>query len=214
MKIELENSKSKRKPHTRHRHHHIRGRYVEIDVDVMSPQEPTPSEGSDRISQGQAELDEFQDATESPSTVGGHPCDCQEGGRVGKPGDQPSGRLTVSTDRAETGNCEHHEGDDQEEQERPGRGGEPLPMNGRRAEAEREDEKNPDIDEHAETQSVDGRPDSDGEEGEDDKWNAVCVACLRVYSRDPDLTITLVDPEDNPGASSLVTGQEPAGATM
>lgn len=54
--------------------------------------------------------------------------------------------------------------------------------------------------------------DSDSDSDDEDQWNAVCVACLRVYSRDPDLTITLV--EGNQGASSLVRGREPAGATM
>lgn len=58
---------------------------------------------------------------------------------------------------------------------------------------------------------------ADSEEEEDDScWNAVCVACLRVYSQDPDLTISLVQPETIGGepSSSLVQGQEPAGATQ
>lgn len=35
------------------------------------------------------------------------------------------------------------------------------------------------------------------EEEEDSGWNAVCVTCLRVYSQDPGLTITLVQPDTN-----------------
>lgn len=212
MNIELQKSKSKEKPHVGARHPRIQGRYVEFGVDIMSPQEPTPSEGSGGRSEGQAGFDKFQDATESPSTVCGHPCDCQEDDGGGKPGDEPREKLRVNTDRTETEDRESHHG---EEQEGPGRGDESLPVNGRKAEAKREDEKNLDIDEHADAQSsIDGPSDSEGGVGDDGKWNAVCVACLRVYSRDPDLTITLVGPEDKQGASNLVRGQEPAGATM
>lgn len=215
MKIEKQKSKSKRKPHARHHHHpHIRGRYVEfdvdVDVDVMSPQEPTPIEENGSKSEGQTELEEFQDATESPSTVGGHPCDCQEGDGNGEPGDRPREKLTVKTDHAGKENVKYR----QEEHEESGRGNEPVPMNGDRVGAEVEAEINLDMDEHAEEHSIDGSPDSDQEDGDDGQWNAVCVACLRVYSRDPDLTITLVTPEDKQGASNLVRGQEPAGATM
>lgn len=71
---------------------------------------------------------------------------------------------------------------------------------------EKEDEK-----------SSDDSDTSDSEEDDDDgeaRWNAVCVTCLRVYSQDKDLTISLVKPEDAEEASSLVQGHEPAGATM
>lgn len=212
MKIEKEMSKTKKKPH-RHHHPHIRGRYVEfdVDVDIMSPQEPVPSEGSGSKSEGQAELEEFQDATETPSTAGGHPCDCHEGDGARQPSDRPSEKLTVKTNLTEKVNGDNHQ---DEEHEGAGRQKEPVPVNGDRVGAEVEAQINLDVDEHAEEQSTDGSPDSDNEYGEDGQWNAVCVACLRVYSRDPDLTITLVTPEDKQGASNLVTGQEPAGATM
>lgn len=208
MKIEMEKSKAKRKPRPAARHPHIRGRYVEFDVDVMSPQEPTPSEGSAGRSEGQAELEEFQDATESPSTVGGSPCDCRHGHGRGEPECHLGERLTIDTDRSEAQNGErqHHA-----EHGGPGRG---LQVNGNQVGAEVEPEQDVDINEHAEEQSADESPDSDSEDGADGQWNAVCVACLRVYSRDPGLTITLVTPEDKQGASNLVTGQEPAGATM
>lgn len=176
----------------------------------MSPQEPAPSEGNGSKSEGQTELEEFQDATETPSTVGGHPCHCQERDGSGEPGDRPREKLTVRTDHAGKENVKYR----QEEHEESGRGSEPVPMNGDRVGAEVEAEINLDMDEHAEEQSIDGSPDSDHEDGDDGQWNAVCVACLRVYSRDPDLTITLVTPEDKQGASNLVMGKEPAGATM
>lgn len=205
MKLELEKAKSKRKPRSAVRHPHIRGRYVEFDVDVM--QQPTPSEGSDDRSEGQAEPDEFQDATENPSTVSRHPSDRQEGDASGEPRDQTS----QNTDRTETQNGERHQ---EESQEGPGRGSEPGPMNGDRVVEDQEAEQNLDIHQHPEGQPIDGPAESDSEEPDDGEWNPVCVACLRVYSRDPDLTITLVSPEEKQGASSLVTGQEPAGATM
>lgn len=218
MKIELKKAKSKRKPPPGARHPHIHGRYVEFDIDVMSPQEPTPTEGSSSSSssEGQAELEEFQDATESPSTVGGHPCDCGEGHESGDHGDhsaQPRAKkLTVNTDQAETDNDGHHHDEQHEGAERRNKH---LPVNGNRVEGEVGSERDPEMDGHDDRQSMDGSTDSDSEDGDGGgKWNAVCVACLRVYSRDPDLTITLVNPEDKQGASNLVTGHEPAGATM
>lgn len=67
------------------------------------------------------------------------------------------------------------------------------------------------VDEASCASSTDSEEEDDGS-----RWNAVCVACLRVYSQDPDLTISLVQPETIGGepSSSLVQGQEPAGATQ
>lgn len=214
MKVEQANSKSKKKSRAgAHPPHHIRGRYVEFDVNVMSPEEPTPSEESGDRSEGQAELDEFQDATETPSTAGGHPCDCQEGDESGEPRDHPHPRqkLTVNTHRAQT---ESGERQHTVEHQGPGEGDAPPHVNGNQVVAKVGDGRDLQMDEHDEERSVDESPDSDSGDGDDRQWNAVCVACLRVYSRDPDLTITLVTPEDKQGASNLVRGQEPAGATM
>lgn len=47
-----------------------------------------------------------------------------------------------------------------------------------------------------------------------ERWNAVCVVCLRVYSKDPGLSILLVKSRLAEETSSLVQGGEPAGATM
>ncbi|KAF3763923.1 hypothetical protein M406DRAFT_95460 [Cryphonectria parasitica EP155] len=55
---------------------------------------------------------------------------------------------------------------------------------------------------------------SDSEADDQERWNAVCVVCLRVYSQDPELTISLVKPGDAEPSSNLVQGKEPAGATM
>ena len=212
MNLELEKSKTKRKPHVGDRHPRIRGRYVEFDLDVMSPQEPTPSEGHGSRSEDQAELDEFQDATEGPSTNGGHACNGHEGEGNQKSRGQPKEKLTVETEHTGAESGEHQQ---VEEQDGHGRGRRGFPTRGLKTEEELEDEGNLDMGEHAEEQSKDGASDSEGGEGDhEDQWNAVCVACLRVYSRDPDLTITLLSPEDKRGMSNLVRGQEPAGATM
>jgi hypothetical protein len=46
-------------------------------------------------------------------------------------------------------------------------------------------------------------------------WNAVCAIGLRVYSKDPTVTIKLVKPEDvEEGAALALDGVIPAGATM
>lgn len=71
-----------------------------------------------------------------------------------------------------------------------------------------------DVDEASEPSSAEAEEEDD--DGDDYCWNAVCVVCLRIYSQDPDLTISLVQPETIGGepSSSLVEGQEPAGATQ
>lgn len=73
-----------------------------------------------------------------------------------------------------------------------------------------------DADEASDASSADIEGDEEEEDNDDSCWNAVCVICLRVYSQDPDLTISLVQPETIGGepSSSLVQGQEPAGATQ
>lgn len=65
----------------------------------------------------------------------------------------------------------------------------------------------------------DEKDDEEKKDGDDDDagppWNAVCVMALRVYAKDPEVTITLVKPKNPEEASSLdVDGQTAAGATM
>lgn len=201
MKIELEKSKRKKMRHIGARHPHIRGRYVEFDVDIMPPQESTPSEGDGSRSEDQAEGDDFQDAAEGPET---------NGDREQKPRDQASETPKVETDQKEAEDGEHQQ---VEQLGRPERRRGALPIRAKKAEAEEKDGRDLNTDEHAEP-PLDEPSDSDSGDGDDAEWNPVCVACLRVYSRDPDLTITLVSPDDKRGASNLVRGQEPAGATM
>lgn len=69
---------------------------------------------------------------------------------------------------------------------------------------------------HPDTDSEEGSSESESDDDEDrhKRWNAVCVVCLRVYSKDPKLSISLVRPGLAEETSSLVQGGEPAGATM
>lgn len=200
MKIELKKSKLKDRPHTKAHHPHIRGRWVEFEVDAMQRQEQTPNEESGGNSDDCAEFDEFEDAAEGPSTEG------QE-----QPGERLRKKLPVRTAGSDT-----EDGEYQKDKKRHGPEMEiqHLSTNGDEAGREVEDGNNQDADEHVDLRPIDESSDFDSGNDDDSQWNAVCVACLRVYSRDPDLTITLVDPEDRQGASNLVRGQDPAGATM
>lgn len=99
------------------------------------------------------------------------------------------------TKREEKGKNEKKEDDGKSEKKEDG---------GRSEKKEKEDEKNSDNSDTSDSEEDDG----------ESRWNAVCVTCLRVYSQDKDLTISLVKPEDAEEASSLVQGHEPAGATM
>ncbi|CRK38240.1 hypothetical protein BN1723_015294, partial [Verticillium longisporum] len=45
-------------------------------------------------------------------------------------------------------------------------------------------------------------------------WNAVCVIGLRVYARDPSVSVSLVKPDDDFEGAALTVDGEPAGATM
>lgn len=199
MNIELEKSKSKPKPH-KGNHSHIRGK-VQFDLGVTSPDEPTPSEADGSKSEDPAEIDEFQDAAEGPDT---------NGDEARKPGDMPTETLLADTNHTELGDGESPQGKELHQSEKADQD---LPLRAKRSdgEAEADHGRHLHIDVHAEP-PLDEASDSDDSDDDYDQWNAVCVACLRVYSRDPDLTITLV--EGNQGASSLIRGQEPAGATM
>lgn len=190
MNIELEKSKSKPKAH-KGNHSHIRGK-VQFDLGVTSPDEPAPSE---------ADGSKSEDPAEGPDT---------NGDEARKPGDMPTETLPVVTNHTELGDGESPQGKEQHQFERAGQD---LPLRAKRSdgEAEADHGRHLHIDVHAEP-PLDEASDSDESDDDYDQWNAVCVACLRVYSRDPDLTIILV--EGNQGASNLMRGQEPAGATM
>ncbi|KXH31552.1 calpain family cysteine protease [Colletotrichum simmondsii] len=75
-------------------------------------------------------------------------------------------------------------------------------------EAPAEEEEASDSDSDAESTVLDDEEDLTGS-----PWNAVCVLGLRVYARDPEVSIKLVKPSDDEEASSLIVDGEAAGAT-
>lgn len=75
-------------------------------------------------------------------------------------------------------------------------------------EAPAEEDEASDSDSDAESTVLD-----DEEELAGSPWNAVCVLGLRVYARDPEVSIKLVKPSDAEEASSLIVDGEAAGAT-
>ncbi|POS72173.1 calpain-9 [Diaporthe helianthi] len=181
LNIELGRSKSKRKPYKTN-HSHIDGKCVQFRVDGMSPEEPMPSKRNEGGSEDQAELDEFQYAAEATETNG-------DEGRT--PGDMPKETLPAWENQAEVAGGETPQG---KEPRQSGMGRQDLPLRAKRSEGEAvaPDGRHLRIDVHTEP-PMDGCSDSDDSEGDDDQWNAVYVAFLRISSRDPDLTITLVE---------------------
>ncbi|KAK3683453.1 hypothetical protein B0T22DRAFT_483314 [Podospora appendiculata] len=69
----------------------------------------------------------------------------------------------------------------------------------------------------------DDESDAETDDGEEDlivyedgqiPWNAICVLGLRVYAKDPAVTVTLAEPKSEEEAASLVVDAQAAGATM
>ncbi|KAK2614654.1 hypothetical protein N8I77_001460 [Diaporthe amygdali] len=204
MELERKNPKLKKKLFKKSRHPHIRGRLVEFELDVMPQQEQTPSERSHSRLEEKDQFDEFQDATEGPTAETKPSFEYREDDGHENPRDSSREKLAMQNGEQQQG----HEPGEPEER------GENLPTNSNEGGPVVEDDKNLSTNEHFDVHSADESSDSDSVGNDDRRWNAVCIACLRVYSRDPELTITLVSPDDRQGSSNLVRGQEPAGATM
>ncbi|KAI1074465.1 calpain family cysteine protease [Whalleya microplaca] len=79
-------------------------------------------------------------------------------------------------------------------------------------EEKKEDEDDEDEDEDEESESE--KSDEGDKLNLNSPWNAVCVLGLRVYARDPELTITLVKAKEGKEATALTVDGQPAGATM
>ncbi|KAJ4387788.1 hypothetical protein N0V93_008390 [Gnomoniopsis smithogilvyi] len=90
-----------------------------------------------------------------------------------------------------------------------------ISKSGKEEEMKEEDEMRDQWESHSAELESDDSSDSEGYE-DHARWNAVCVTCLRVYSQDTGLTISLVQPETSVdgASSSLLQGKEPAGATQ
>lgn len=213
---------------------------VEVDVILPARRSPTPTadlEGKTPVHDG--EMDDFQDAAESLHTEGSRKSVESRDG-VGKPLARRATnglkkRLTfrrkpqqLNVPVAETGVEISAE---RLSQERPQTAeiqvlepNSPLPEE--RAEKHKKKDKDDENDKEDEKEkhkhekkdeSVEDEDSSESSDDDDDRsmrWNAVCVVCLRVYSKDPELSIILVKPGLAEETSSLVQGGEPAGATM
>ncbi|KAI0128818.1 calpain family cysteine protease [Xylariales sp. AK1849] len=94
----------------------------------------------------------------------------------------------------------------------------PLPIDTEQSEAvsdldvSREEEKK-DEEEDEDVDSDEEKSDKDSDEQTSSPWNAVAVIGLRVYARDPEVTITLVKAANAEEATSLTVDGKPAGAT-
>lgn len=214
----------------------IRGHMeVEVDFTLSPPSSPSPAPSPTADLEGKtpvqdAEFDDFQDAAES--------FDTEEDGkpRVARITNGLKKRLTFrrkpeqltvpvprSGHKVEFGEVgqeqQHAEAEDvQTDGEIAPEKREKDRKKGKEEEKEKR-KKHERRDDDAEDSASDSDSDSDSSESDDEdnhygRWNAVCVTCLRVYSRDPDLSISLVKPGLAEETSSLVQGGEPAGATM
>jgi hypothetical protein len=68
--------------------------------------------------------------------------------------------------------------------------------------------------EDVESDTEDESEDEGDDQGPTSPWNAVCVLGLRVYARDPEVSIKLVKPTEKDENTSLTVEGQPAGATM
>lgn len=187
---------------------------VEIDLeDSSGPHASSKVDGGAVTQEGEGE--EFEDAAESLENV-----DSQKTkGRINRgrkanlglrPRTQPT--LPSTGDDGDAFNKDVGEVIVIDEQDKGHRIEDEKMDNGKNEDGKGEGEQAGDEDKEA--SSSDEVTDSENEEDDDTRWNAVCVTCLRVYSQDPNLVISLLKPEDAEEASSLVQGQDPAGATM
>lgn len=198
---------------------------MEVEIGVSDSSETVKIEGSsDKKASQEGESERFEDAAENLDSGDAHTANGQRRGDAktrleirpkaspvlpgAEQGDESEVVGGVGQDATRDGRAT---GDELQAVEKDKKDDEKKEQDDKKdAEKKEKDDKKvdaPDADESS---------DSD-DPGDDSRWNAVCVACLRVYSQDSDLTITLVQPEtagEEEASSSLVQGQEPAGATQ
>lgn len=181
---------------------------VKIDIDGASKTEVSTEVG-DKAKAQEREAEKFEDAAENIENEGREkPKDQTETGTERALELRPKGQAEGDTkgDAVKTG-----DGGKSNDDEAVDSGKEKKKDDGKNDKGKKEDEKK-----EKDSESSDASDATDSEEDDEDgsRWNAVCVTCLRVYSQDKDLTISLMKPESAEEASSLVQGDEPAGATM
>jgi hypothetical protein len=80
-------------------------------------------------------------------------------------------------------------------------------------ELEKKEDKNDDENEDESESEAEPEPDNDDDDTPANPWNAVAVIGLRLYARDPDVTITLQSAKAEEATTLTLEGQ-PAGATI
>lgn len=199
---------------------------VKLEVDIVLPPAPTPTadlEGKTPVQDG--ETDDFQDAAESLSTEDSGKLQARTvtNGVKKRLTFRRKPQLIVPT--AETDYDTNVEENSQEqtaevEEEQVHNGAVDEDKTDKKKKKDKHDKEEEDKEKKSKDEKKDDSDsDEDSSDSEDDednsaRWNAVCVTCLRVYSKDPDLSISLVKTGLAEETSSLVQGGEPAGATM
>ncbi|KAK3387482.1 calpain family cysteine protease [Podospora didyma] len=79
---------------------------------------------------------------------------------------------------------------------------------------ESDDEESEEEEEEEEEEKKEDEPPVVDDDEDRTPWNAVCVIGLRVYARDPEVTVTLAEPKSAEEAASLVMDSKAVGATM
>lgn len=177
---------------------------VEVEIDIPKSSEPVKIEDSDgRKSTQEGEAEQFEDAAEILDSDGAKRDGVKRNPEI-RPKATPAlpgkdGGIKSEAAGAGSPDPTTHERVTRDEVQEDGK---------------KDDKRNED-DKRKDEPESDDSTDSE-EDGDDSRWNAVCVTCLRVYSQDSDLTISLEQPETSGQelSSSLVQGQEPAGATQ
>lgn len=198
---------------------------VTIEIDIPASLKADVTEQSDSSDKGKAkaedketakppqdgEIDEFEDAAETLKHDEAQKTDAKDSEGVKRDQEQKAEAVGEQGPNKATNKAEEVLDKDKNPVESKEKDNE------EKSEAKKEEKASED--EGKEDTGTDETSEEEDEDDEDEsRWNAVCVACLRVYSQDPALTITLVQRETADGvltvSSSLVQGQEPAGATQ
>lgn len=195
---------------------------VTVKVEIKLPESAAAAEkavdpaGAKASPEGEG--DKFEDAAESLDAAGGQKTDGQESGEVKKalelrpkdqPGSAPSEGPSVPSDSVKDAKSTSGDKAQSEKKEQNVEKKEDKVPETEGAKVAPEPEKTPD--------SEDKDKDEKEEQEEEARWNAVCVTCLRVYSQRPrSRHLVGAGPPQTiqEASSSLVQGQEPAGATQ
>lgn len=222
LKIEALKAKEKQKAIDRKKKEKSEKVSVELKIDIERPSKSEAAQGAkDEVPPQEGEVEQFEDAAERIDRVASE-------NPAGKTGSGPQKDLSIrpkghsALSASNEGEAAGVKGDNDKiediKSERTNQSGEKSHEKDMEKSDTARDKKEGRKEKKDAADEDDGSGSSSDEssDSEDDetRWNAVCVTCLRIYSKDEDLCISLVKPEDAEEASSLVQGQEPTGATM